>query len=230
MSDLHDCKKLAELIYAQLTQIDGVGQFLDSMDEAMTEAVLDDITETLAIYGNTLMTQQQAEPQRVTMAHMDALHKAIDYVASLQNDRLRYKSACEISGEKHPEYVRGYEAAMDTVCKARQQAEPVEYQFYDPATDRWHGFMNERHRIATEEAGYKIRALYTAPQAQTAPIPTAERLPTEADADCDGRVFVWMHASRGKCWLMTHWLNARHGDYWLPIGLKMPPAPGGSDD
>lgn len=41
-------------------------------------------------------------------------------------DRLRFKSACEISGDKHPEYVRGYEAAMDAVCRARKkQAEPV---------------------------------------------------------------------------------------------------------
>lgn len=69
----------------------------------------------------TLMAQQQAEPQRVTMAHMDALHKAIDHVAALQNNRLRFQSACEISGDKHPEYVRGYEAAMDAVCRAREQ-------------------------------------------------------------------------------------------------------------
>lgn len=35
-------------------------------------------------------------------------------------DRLRFRSACEISGDKHPEYVRGYEAAMDAVCKAQR--------------------------------------------------------------------------------------------------------------
>lgn len=34
-------------------------------------------------------------------------------------DQLRFKSACEISGEKHPEYVRGYEAAMDAVYRGR---------------------------------------------------------------------------------------------------------------
>lgn len=63
----------------------------------------------MAIHDHLLLKQQkqQAEPQRVTMAHMDALHKAIGHVATLQNNRLRFKSACEISGDKHPEYVRG---------------------------------------------------------------------------------------------------------------------------
>ena len=37
--------------------------------------------------------------------------------AGNSTDQLRFKSACEISGDKHPEYVRGYEAAMDAVCK-----------------------------------------------------------------------------------------------------------------
>lgn len=36
-----------------------------------------------------------------------------------QPDQLRFSSACEISGPKHPEYVKGYEAAMEV--KAREQ-------------------------------------------------------------------------------------------------------------
>lgn len=44
-------------------------------------------------------------------------------------DRLRFKSACEISGEKHPEYVRGYEAAIDAVCMTKQAGEPVAWEF-----------------------------------------------------------------------------------------------------
>lgn len=57
------------------------------------------------------------------------------------------------------------------------------------------------------------------------PIPTGERLPNESDADCEGQVFVWMSGCKGKAWLMTHWLNAKHGDYWLPTGLTRPEAP-----
>ena len=38
-----------------------------------------------------------------------------------EDEQLRFKSACEISGPKHPEYVKGYEAAMDAVSKAQEQ-------------------------------------------------------------------------------------------------------------
>lgn len=44
--------------------------------------------------------------------------------------------------------------------------EPVAYQFYDPATAKWHNFINDKHRRDTADAGYKIRALYTRPQAE----------------------------------------------------------------
>lgn len=43
--------------------------------------------------------------------------------------------------------------------------EPVAYQFYDPATAKWHNFINDKHRRDTADAGYEIRALYTSPQA-----------------------------------------------------------------
>ena len=39
-------------------------------------------------------------------------------VSPQQTDQLRFTSACEIAGPKHPEYVRGYEAAIDGVCKS----------------------------------------------------------------------------------------------------------------
>lgn len=51
----------------------------------------------------------------------------------------------------------------------KQQAKPVEYQFFDPETGKWHNFMNDQHRRNTADAGYEIRALYTAPQAQPSP-------------------------------------------------------------
>lgn len=114
---------------------------------------------------------------------------------------------------------------------AQQAGEPAEYQFYDPVTDRWHGFMNERHRIATEEAGYKIRALYTAPQAQPAPIPTSERLPTRDDADYND--YVWWWCANPAAWELRHYrdgyvqLCQRYYTHWLPTGLTMPPAQGG---
>lgn len=57
------------------------------------------------------------------------LKHAIEHLKITQQqadqDRLRYKSACEISGDKHPEYVRGYEAAMDAVCKAQPAPIPT---------------------------------------------------------------------------------------------------------
>lgn len=124
-----------------------------------------------------------------------------------------------------------YSQLCEIAAAPRQAVEPVAWEFQheetglidfvDPQQVEW-GFEKANPRWQ------KIGPVYRHPPAQ--PIPTSERLPTEADADCDGRVFVWMHASRGKCWLMTHWMNARHGDYWLPTGLKMPPAPGGSDE
>lgn len=219
------------------------------------------------------MTQQQAEPQRVTMAHMDALHKAIDHVAALQNNRLRFRSACEISGDKHPEYVRGYEAAMDAVCRARKkQAEPVGVvrEFHVD----WHDqkpqqgthlytygslgpslleqsdleFIAARLGRVANRVGYPMPSgdsqfivsvsgsilggiasmLDKKQQEQPAPIPTSERLPTEADADCHGR--VWVYGLDKDRWIMTHWMNAKRGDYWLPTGLTLPPTPGDSDE
>lgn len=143
--------------------------------------------------------------------------------------QLRFKSACEISGPKHPEYVKGYEAAMAVKAKEQPWQVPAGHTYLPIITpEMWEEFGDtdvmtwidgpQWTQIAVDFASM----LPVKMPAQPAPIPTSERLPTEADADCDGRVFVWMHASRGKCWLMTHWLNARHGDYWLPTGLHKP--------
>jgi len=188
-------------------------------------------------------------------------------------DRLRFKSACEISGDKHPEYVRGYEAAMNAVCRARkQQAAPVgvvrefhvDWRDHKPpeGTELYsYGSLgpslleqSDLEFIAARLGRVAKRVGYPMPsgdaqfivsvsgsilgeiarildgdtrekQAQPAPIPTSDRLPTEADADCDGR--VWVYGLDKNRWIMTHWMNARRCDYWLPTGLKMPPAPGG---
>ena len=52
-------------------------------------------------------------------------------------DRLRFRSACEISGDKHPEYVRGYEAAMDAVCKAQPAPIPTSERLPTEAAFEW---------------------------------------------------------------------------------------------
>lgn len=105
------------------------------------------------------------------------------YVLSMQQqpdqDRLRFQSACEISGDKHPEYVRGYEAAMDAACRARkQQAEPVEYQrrmrplwdsqvVWTPWEKCTKGTYEDCIRVPVlHDWEHQVRALYTAPQAQ----------------------------------------------------------------
>lgn len=134
-------------------------------------------------------------------------------------DRLRFQSACEISGDKHPEYVRGYEAAMDAVCRARkQQAEPV----------RW---MYEDGSVGDIDCGHTCIPLYTAPPEQPKPIPRNERMPALADADPFGMVAWWN--SFDNFWVLTNWDSKPARPiftHWLPTGLKMPPSPGGSDE
>ena len=39
-------------------------------------------------------------------------------------ENLRFTSACELDGPKHPEYVKGWEAAMDAMCKLMDGAKP----------------------------------------------------------------------------------------------------------
>ena len=48
--------RLAELIYADLTELDWVGEFLDSLDEHTTSKVIDTITETLSVYAGQVTT------------------------------------------------------------------------------------------------------------------------------------------------------------------------------
>lgn len=156
------------------------------------------------------MAQQQAEPQRVTMAHMDALHKAIDHVAALQNNRLRFRSACEISGDKHPEYVRGYEAAMDAVCKAQRftatdEAQPA------PIPTAWQPIETAPTDV------FHVRGLWVHDK-DGAP------LYFETDAgfvDDDGHCFI---DSAGNVY---GWAAYQY-THWHP--LDVPPAPGCSDD
>ena len=85
-------------------------------------------------------------------------------------DRLRFQSACEISGEKHPEYVRGYEAAMDAACK--QQAEPVAYGIKSNEESGFIVSLGFSKKLAENQCsllGGHVVPLYTAPQAQPAP-------------------------------------------------------------
>ena len=62
---------------------------------------------------------------------------------------------------------------------------------------------------------------------QAAPIPTIERLPTKADADCCGQVWALNPCTTRKWWV-THWtyLASNHRyTHWLPTGLTRPAAP-----
>lgn len=64
--------------------------------------------------------------------------------------------------------------------------------------------------------------------AQPAPIPTSERLPTEADGDCYGNVWWWN--TKKETWILLAWsasLDDRCWPHWLPTGLTRPAAPGG---
>jgi hypothetical protein len=58
--------------------------------------------------------------------------------------------------------LREYRACPPPAAQA-PESEPVEYQFQDH-DGKWRPFMNEEHRRNTEEAGYRIRALYLGPQ------------------------------------------------------------------
>lgn len=62
--------------------------------------------------------------------------------------------------------------------------------------------------------------------AQPAPIPTSERLPTEADGDCYGNVWWWN--TKKETWILLAWsasLDDRCWPHWLPTGLTRPAAP-----
>jgi hypothetical protein len=76
----------------------------------------------------------------------------------------------------------------------------------------------------------KIEELIS-PVRDVAPIPTAERLPTEEDADPFSKVLA--ASKKEKTWGVWNYmtLRMRPDDFvcWLPTGLKQPPAPGESE-
>jgi hypothetical protein len=57
---------------------------------------------------------------KIASAVVDAIREA-----TKPQEQLRFKSACEIDGPKHPEYVRGYETAMQGIVKSHKLTEPV---------------------------------------------------------------------------------------------------------
>ena len=73
-------------------------------------------------------------------------------------DRLRFRSACEISGDKHPEYVRGYEAAMDAVCKA--QPAPIPRNERMPTQDDADCKAQQAGEPVAQQSGLKFPAPY----------------------------------------------------------------------
>lgn len=139
-------------------------------------------------------------------------------------DRLRFQSACEISGEKHAEYVRGYEAAMDAVCKTQ----PEQAQYSD---------------FPTPDAGFGGQPLIWEddPEPQPAPIPTGWQ-PIETAPDGLHLRAAWVYNVPNHDWMIeVHsgyvddygmFVN-QYGDTYgiAPNGYfgwqPQPPAPGG---
>lgn len=133
------------------------------------------------------------------------------------------------------------EAIADAVglLMTQQQAEPVEYQrrmrplwdsqeVWTPWEKCTKGTYEDCIRVPVlHDWEHQVRALYTAPQAQPAPIPTSERLPRDADADCAG--FVWMYSRAFNAWAIEHWeaVTVDLHSHWLPTGLTRPAEPGG---
>lgn len=62
--------------------------------------------------------------------------------------------------------------------------------------------------------------------AQPAPIPTATRLPTEADADWMGCVLAYADDADWQLWDWSR-VESRYFSHWQPTGLARPAAPGG---
>lgn len=55
------------------------------------------------------------------------------------------------------------------------------------------------------------------------PVPTSERVPTKADADCNGAVWWWNTSD--ACWAYVPWsanLNLKYWTFWQPTGLTRP--------
>lgn len=119
-----------------------------------------------------------------------------------QQDRLRFKSACEISGDKHPEYVRGYEAAMDAVCMAQPAPTPTGWQPIETAPNDVHVLVHYAKHITDLEPDWQW------------------------DSDAH-RTFVAMRS--GGYWIQNLGIGESlivEPTHWQPL----PPAPGGSDE
>lgn len=69
------------------------------------------------------------------------------------------------------------------------------------------------------------------PEQPAQPIPTAERLPTDDDFDCLGK--IWCYFGDIDEWEIVQRDGDgdayKFSDYWLPTGLTQPPAPGGEE-
>ena len=161
-----------------------------------------------------------------------------------EDEQLRFKSACEISGPKHPEYVKGYEAAMDAVSKAQEQAVqpsevPTGHVYLPEITPEMWEMLGDTDvmdwidgpqwtQIAVDFASVLPVKMPEKPaQAVAVPIPTSERLPTEADAGYGSCVW-WYSPTTGweiGSWCMWAWENTSQFTHWLPTGLRKPAEP-----
>ena len=158
-----------------------------------------------------------------------------------EDEQLRFKSACEISGPKHPEYVKGYEAAMDAVSKAQEQAVqpsevPTGHVYLPEITPEMWEMLGDTDvmdwidgpqwtQIAVDFASVLPVKMPEKPaQAVAVPIPTSERLPTVGDGDPHGLLLAFSLTS--KVWHIVKFYDVNRQEYshWISY-LRMPQPP-----
>lgn len=94
-----------------------------------------------------------------------------------------------------------------------------------------HGMIGGPSYREPDEGGVPCPDCTPAQPEQPAPIPTCERLPTEADADYSGAVFAFTAFT--KEWVLQHWAHVADCPnaylYWQKTGLTRPAAPDSGD-
>ena len=90
------------------------------------------------------------------------------------------------------------------------------------ATCNGHGMIGGPSYREPDEGGVPC------PDCTPAPVPTSERLPTEADAGETGLIWWWSSLySRFDLYSWNNQAARRTSKYWQPTGLTRPAAPGG---
>lgn len=113
------------------------------------------------------------------------------------------------------------------LAAAPKQAAPVAWLVSGGLSGKKHVFANLENAIISshQDEGAEISTLYAGhPPAQPAPIPTIERLPSEADGDWMGCVLVYADDADWQLWEWSR-VEVRYFSHWLPTGLTRPAAP-----